>query len=123
MNRMMRSVTALCCECGSTRRTSTKGADYCERTVTRKCAGCGRLTRHAYVEDNAKVAATETPPDPQTELAHLGVFLAWADSMKHAAIWVTCGQVMILNRQCSRGELAEAILELMPSVRRHMSQP
>lgn len=54
--------------------------------------------------------------DSMTELSDLGVSVLWIEDMRYGALYVEQAQIMILNCQCSRDELGEAVSDLMPLV-------
>lgn len=74
----LRPVRALCCECGTLRMTSTKGARVNEVhrgqeadgrcLVARKCATCRTSTLHAYLRDNDPYADYAEQCDRQAVL-------------------------------------------------------
>lgn len=52
-------------------------------------------------------------------LEGLGVTLAWAWTMRYAAIWLPEDCIMVLDASLDRRDLDDAIDELLPDVRRH----
>jgi hypothetical protein len=52
--------------------------------------------------------------DPLDLLADLGITVAWVATMAHAAIYLPKHRIVVLNADCGRDELAEALSEALP---------
>jgi hypothetical protein len=51
--------------------------------------------------------------DPLDFLEERGVSIAWVRDMLHSALYLAGDHIMILNSQCPREELGEAVTELL----------
>jgi hypothetical protein len=59
----------------------------------------------------------EPVSDPLRQLSDLGITVAWARDMVYGAVFVPHQRIMVLNAQCPRMELAQAVDEALTSPR------